>query len=134
MEPTTTLLPHMLIGHCYVFGLILKPSSLKKFFKGEVTPWPILAPSCIQPKANQRKRKRSDSVLWQKPLHQQKCQKGKVTTQTMPQKSSITQRLRTNLGRSVEVITATQTGVVNLVYRPNLPSLCNSLVIKRTHV
>ena len=26
------------------------------------------------------------------------------------------------------------TGVVNLVYRPNLPSLCNSLVIKRTHV
>ena len=32
------------------------------------------------------KRKRSDSVLWQKPLHQQKCQKGKVTTQTTPQK------------------------------------------------
>ena len=27
-----------------------------------------------------RKRKRSDSVLWQKPIHQQKCQKGKVTT------------------------------------------------------
>ena len=39
-----------------------------------------------------RKRKRSDSVLWQKPLHQQKCQKGKVTTQTTPQKSSIKQR------------------------------------------
>ena len=47
-----------------------------------------------------RKRKRSDSVLWQKPLHQQKCQKGKVTTQTTPQKSSIKQRLRTDLGRS----------------------------------
>ena len=31
------------------------------------------------------KRKRSDSVLWKKPLHQQKCQKNKVTTQT-PQK------------------------------------------------
>ena len=55
-----------------------------------------------------RKRKRSDSVLWQNPLHQQKCQKGKVTTQTTPQKSSITQRLRTNWGRSVGVTTATQ--------------------------
>ena len=55
-----------------------------------------------------RKRKRSDSVLWQKPLHQQKCQKGKVTTQTTPQKSSIKQRLRTDLGRSVGVTTATQ--------------------------
>ena len=51
----------------------------------------------------QRKRKRSDSVLWQKPLHQQKYQKGKVTTQTTPQKSSIKQRLRTDLGRSVGV-------------------------------
>ena len=55
-----------------------------------------------------RKRKRSDSVLWQKPLHQQKCQKGKVTTQTTPQKRSITQRLRTDLGRSVGVTIATQ--------------------------
>ena len=55
-----------------------------------------------------RKRKRSVSVLWQKPLHQQKCQKGKVITQTTPQKSSITQRLRTDLGRSVGVTTATQ--------------------------
>ena len=32
------------------------------------------------------KRKRSDLVLWQKPLHQQKLQKGKVSTQTTPQK------------------------------------------------
>ena len=55
-----------------------------------------------------RKRKRSDSVLWQKPLHQQKCQKGKVTTQTTPQKSSIKQRLQTDLGRSVGVTKATQ--------------------------
>ena len=31
-----------------------------------------------------------------KPLHQQKCQKGKVTTQTTSQKSSIKQRLRTD--------------------------------------
>ena len=34
--------------------------------------------------------------------------KGKVTTQTTPQKSSIKQRLRTDLGRSVGVTTATQ--------------------------
>ena len=47
------------------------------------------------------KRRRSDSVLWQKPLHPRKCQKGKVTTKTTPQKSSIKQRLRTDLGRSV---------------------------------
>ena len=37
----------------------------------------------------------------------QKCQKGKVKTQTTPQKS-ITQRLRTDLGRSVGETTATQ--------------------------
>ena len=80
-----------------------------------------------------RKRKRSDSVLWQKPLHQQKCQKGKVTTQTTPQKSSIKQRLRTDLGRSVGVTTATQlvwlTGL-----RAHLPTNRNSRLIKRTHV
>ena len=80
-----------------------------------------------------RKRKRSDSVLWQKPPHQQKCQKGKVTTQTTPQKSSITQRLRTDLGRSVGVTTATQlvwlTGL-----RAHLPTNRNSRLIKRTHV
>ena len=80
-----------------------------------------------------RKRKRSDSVLWQKPLHQQKVQKGKVTTQTTPQKSSIEQRLRTDLGRSVGVTTATQlvwlTGL-----RAHLPTNRNSRLIKRTHV
>ena len=80
-----------------------------------------------------RKRKRSDSVLWQKPLHQQKCQKGKVTTQTTPQKSSIKQRLRTDLGRSVGVTIATQlvwlTGL-----RAHLPTNRNSRLIKRTHV
>ena len=54
------------------------------------------------------KRRRSDPVLWQKPLHQQKCQKGKVTTQTTPQKFSIKQQLRTDLGRSVGVTKATQ--------------------------
>ena len=83
-------------------------------------------------KLSERKRKRSDSVLWQKPLHQQKCQKGKVTTQTTPQKSSIKQRLRTDLGRSVGVTTATQlvwlTGL-----RAHLPTNRNSRLIKRTH-
>ena len=34
--------------------------------------------------------------------------KGAVTTQTTPQKSSIKQQLRTDLGRSVGVTTATQ--------------------------
>ena len=34
----------------------------------------------------QTKRRRSDPVLWQKPLHKQKCPKGKMTTQTTPQK------------------------------------------------
>ena len=55
-----------------------------------------------------RKRKRSDSVLWQMPLHQQNYQKGKMTTQNNATKSSITQRLRTDLGRSVWVTTATK--------------------------
>ena len=49
------------------------------------------------------KRKRSDSVLWQTPLYQQKSQ-----TQTSPPKSSIKQRLWTDLGRSVGVTTAIQ--------------------------
>ena len=83
----------------------------------------VLETKCVVP--IKRKRKRSDSVLWQKPLHQQKCQKGKVTTQTTPQKSSIKQRLRTDLGRSVGVTTATQlvwlTGL-----RAHLPTNRNS--------
>ena len=79
------------------------------------------------------KRRRSDPVLWQKPLYQQKCQRDKVTTQTTPQKSSIKQLLRTDLGRSVGVTTATQlvwlTGL-----RAHLPTPRNSRVIKRTHI
>ena len=96
----------------------------------------LLQRSTLQPRISvdiKRKRKRSDSVLWQKPLHQQKCQKGKVTTQTTPQKSSIKQRLRTDLGRSVGVTKATQlvwlTGL-----RAHLPTNRNSRLIKRTHV
>ena len=54
------------------------------------------------------KRRRSDPVLWQKPLYQQKCQRGIEATQTTPQKSSIKQQLRTDLRQSVVVTTATQ--------------------------
>ena len=54
------------------------------------------------------KRKRSDSALWQKPLHRQKNPKSNVTTQRTPPKTSITQRLRTDLGRSAGVTIATQ--------------------------
>ena len=53
------------------------------------------------------KKKRSDSVLWQKPLHRKKNQTSKVTIKTPP-KSSITQRLQTELGRPDIVTTATQ--------------------------
>ena len=42
------------------------------------------------------------------PYTNRKSQKGKVTTQTTPQKSSIKQQLQTDLGRSVGVTTATQ--------------------------
>ena len=62
-------------------------------------------------------RKRSHWVLWQRPLHQQKCQKGNVTTQTTPQKISITQRLRTDLGRSVGVTTVTKLVLFNGFWR-----------------
>ena len=50
-----------------------------------------------------RKRKRSDPVLCQKSLHRQKNPKSNVTTQKTLPKTSITQRLRTGLGRSVGV-------------------------------
>ena len=54
-----------------------------------------------------------------------------MTTQTTPQKSLIKQRLRTDLGRSVGVTTATQlvwlTGL-----RAHLPTNRNSRSIKRT--
>ena len=54
------------------------------------------------------KRKRSDSALWQKPSHRQKNPKSNVTTQRTPPKTSITQRLRTDLGRSAWVTIATR--------------------------
>ena len=68
-----------------------------------------------------RKRKRSDSVLWQKPLHQQKFQNGKVTSKSTSQKILITQRLRTDLGRSVWVTPATQLVWFTLFTGPTFP-------------
>ena len=55
------------------------------------------------------------------PLHQHKCQKGKVTTQTTSQKSSITQRLRTDLGRSFGVTTATRLVLLTWFMGPTFP-------------
>ena len=87
----------------------------------------------IQHYETKTKRRRSDPVLWHKPLHQQKCPRDKVTTQTTPQKSSIKQHLRTDLGRSVGVTTVTQ--LVRLTgLRAHLPTPRNSRVIKRTHI
>ena len=52
-----------------------------------------------------------------------------MTTQTTSQKSSITQRLRTDLGRSVGVTTATQLVWFTRFTGPNLPTHRNSRVI-----
>ena len=81
-----------------------------------------------------RKRKRSDSVLWQKPLHQHKCQKGKVTTQTTPQKSSIKQRLRTDFPfLNSNIPSAPTYGVLShsSYGMPGLPPLMNVLFLGR---
>ena len=75
------------------------------------------------------KMRRSDSVLWQKLLHQQQCQKGKVTTQTTPQNISIKQRLRTDLGR-FSLSYSHPTGVVYRFYRAHLLTHRNSCVIE----
>ena len=71
------------------------------------TPGPVPFGTCIC-STSWEKRKRSDSALWQKPLHRQKNQKSNVTTQRTPPKTSITQQLRTDLGRSAGVTIATQ--------------------------
>ena len=39
----------MLLDHCYAFGLLLWPSSLKKKFVEEGPPWAIFAPPLIRP-------------------------------------------------------------------------------------
>ena len=45
------------------------------------------------------KGKRSDSVLWQKPLHRQKKSKKQRDNTKTPPKTSITQRMGTDLGQ-----------------------------------
>ena len=75
-----------------------------------------------------RERRRSDSVIWQNPLYQQKIRKPKDNTQTPP-KTSITQRLRTDLGRSVGV-TSHPTSVVKPVYGyPSFPLTASHQII-----
>ena len=87
--------------------------------------------TCCEEPFLKRKRRRSDPVLWQNPLYQQKIRKPKDNTQTPP-KTSITQRLRTDLGRSVGV-TSHPTGVVKPGLKgTNLPTHCKSCVINRT--
>ena len=68
----------------------------------------------------------------QKPIHQHKCHKGKVTTQTTPLKSSITQRLRTDLGRSVGVTTAIQLVWLTWFTGPTFP-LPETAVLSKGH-
>ena len=128
ISPELALFPDLWVSNiprCFFFSSLLKGNMKKTDIQ---TCWIFSQCNILR-----KKRKRSDSVLWQKPLHQQKCQKGKVTTQTTPQKSSIKQRLRTDLGRSVEVTKASQlvwlTGL-----RAHLPTNRNSRLIKRTHV
>ena len=69
------------------------------------------------------KRRISDQVIWQKPLHQQKCQKGKWQHKQHHKKSSIKQRLWTDLGRSVGVAQPKATQLVWLTgLRAHLPT------------
>ena len=81
--------------------------------------------------------KNKKEEIWPSPMTKApiptEMSKGKVATQTTPQKSSIKQQLRTDLGRSVGVTTATQlvwlTGL-----RAHLPTPRNSREIKSTHI
>ena len=74
-----------------------------------------------------KKKRRSDSVLWQNPLYQQKIRKPKDNTETPP-KTSITQRLQTDLGRSVWV-TSPPTCVVKPIYGyPTFPLAAKAIL------
>ena len=76
-----------------------------------------------------RKRWRSDSVLWQNSLYQQKIRKPKDNTQTPP-KTLITQRMLIDLGRSVGV-TSHPTGVVKPVNGyPTFPLTAKAVLSK----
>ena len=75
----------------------------------------LLITCCFLKMEIKRKRRRSDPVLWQNPLYQQKIRKPKDNTHKSYQKLRLRQRLRTDLGRSVGV-TSNPTGVVKPVY------------------
>ena len=96
-------------------------------------PSPLCQKRPISPICNflKRKRRRSDSVLWQNPPYPQKIQKPKDNTQTPP-KTSITQRFRTDLGWSVGVKSHPTAVVKPGLKGTNLPTHRNSSVIKRT--
>ena len=75
---------------------------------GILRPFKTMIPNCSLAHSERReKRKKSDSLLLQKPLHSRKIEKATWKHKTPP-KTSITQWLRTDLGRSVGVTTATQ--------------------------
>ena len=81
--------------------------------------------------------KNKKEEIWPSPMTKAstptEMSKGQVTTQATSQKSSIKQRLRTDLGRSVGVAKATQLVWLSGL-RAHLPTNRNSLVIKRTHI
>ena len=104
--------------------LVQKCTVLTDFFA-------FIAISNIRKTSMKRKRKRSDSVLWQKPLHRQKNPKSNMTTQKCHQNfhyTTIADRLRTVSWD----IDSHQTGVVKPV-NGNLPTNRKSRVIKRTY-
>ena len=67
----------------------------------------------------QEKMRRSDLVLWQKTIYQEKIKKKQSDNTKNVTKTSITQRLHTDLGRPVWVTTATQL-MLNWIHK-----LCN---------
>ena len=85
---------------------------------------------------SEKKRKRSSSVLWQKPLYQQKCQTGKVTTQKRYQNvqyTAIMDRLKTVSWSNY----SHPAGLINRFMVPtsdNLPTPRNSRIQKDTFV
>ena len=76
------------------------------------------------------KRKRYDSVLWQKPPHQQQCQKGRVPTQATPQQkfdyTAVGDRLRTSSWSNY----GNPTGVVNRFMGPTFPLPTTAMLSK----
>ena len=119
-----------------------EPSSVILSQTCSIKSWKVMTNTCQNKlkqkgwcnKPTKRKRKKSDSVLWQKPLHGQKNQKSKVTTQKQHQKWWWHNDC--GLGRSVGVTIATQlvrfnwfSGSQPSQTDPNLPTNHKSRVI-----